>query len=461
MDSSNGPDSTLPEPQGERHVLEAETELRLEVSHGASAECKIRLVKGSCELWGAEMALNRDYLLLGGTKLALFTWHGCVVDVDCDSLEISYTSDETNANVAYVNTHAQLEALRDEALAASGDGPRVLIVGPPESGKSSLARVLTAYAVKLGRSPLWVDLDPADNALSVPGTLVATPMTAAGVSVESFGCSSIPAETAPLVLWYGSAALENLDLFKAQVSALGRKIDQRLSTDVDAKASGIIVNTNGWIQDDGYQLLLHTAQSLRISIVLIMGHDRLYSMFTNHFKKQSQADPAAVAPKIIKLPRSGGVVSRDSTFRRQSRSLAMKRYFYGETRIVNGNRIPQLTPFLLKVAFADIRLYRLSSVALSASLLPVAAKQSTDPVQLNEVKISEQLKHSLLAVCHPHAVQAYEESGRPSDLYESGIAGFVTVDNILMDSDMLHLLSPCAGSMPSHTLLVGDITWME
>lgn len=137
---------------GERHVLKAESELRLEIPHNKGSTtnqqklCTLVLRKGSCELWGLELALNHPYVLTAGAKLALFTWHGCVVDVlECDSLEISYVSEETNANVAYVNTHAQLEALRDEALANQGEGPRVLIVGPPESGKSSLAKLLVAY----------------------------------------------------------------------------------------------------------------------------------------------------------------------------------------------------------------------------------------------------------------------------------------------------------------------------
>ena len=85
------------------------------------------------------------------------------------SLDIVYTSDETAANVAYVNTHAQLEAMRDEVLSegiensagATGgklsdgkgkDGPRVLLVGPADCGKSSLCRVLTAYGTFWNRS---------------------------------------------------------------------------------------------------------------------------------------------------------------------------------------------------------------------------------------------------------------------------------------------------------------------
>jgi hypothetical protein len=160
METSESAADDLSPPEGDRHVLEAETELRLEVSHGSLA--LLILQKGSCELWGVELALNKTYTLTGGAKLALFTWHGCVIDVACENLEISYISDETNANVAYVNTHAQLETLRDEALSSQTEGPRVLIAGPAESGKSSLAHILIAYGTFL-YSYLFVSCIPYTN----------------------------------------------------------------------------------------------------------------------------------------------------------------------------------------------------------------------------------------------------------------------------------------------------------
>lgn len=459
--------SDLPEPKGERHILAAEEELRLEVGFQPKAICQIILLKGSCELQGVELALNKPYQFIdGGLKLALFTWHGCVLDIDCECMDISYTSDETNCNIAYVNTHAQLEALRDEAGA---EGPRVLIVGPTESGKSSLAKVLTAYATKLGRYPIWIDLDPADNALSVPGTLTACPMDRQAVQVECFATSGIPPATAaPLVLWHGSTELSP-DLFRAQVTALGKKVDMRLETDDWARSSGIIVNTNGWIQDEGYNLLLHTVSALRINIVLVMGHDRLYSMMKNNLKKTN------ATVRVIKVPRSGGVVSRGNEFLRQHRSRTMKRYFYGDTveaaapaasstTSAAPARVPQLTPFLAQIPFDQVKIYKFSAMSLSASLLPVAAAQATESVQVVPVSLKEvasSLQHKLLAVCHPQVVDAFESSQRAKDLYEAGVAGFCVVERVLEDTEMLHLLSPCAGSLPSHTFLMGDLTWME
>jgi polyribonucleotide 5'-hydroxyl-kinase len=474
--------SDLPEALGERHILQPQEELRVEVPFG-TAECKLTLQKGSCELWGCELALHKTYSIdKGGIKFALFTWHGCVVDVMGD-VEISYTSEETDANVAFVNTHAQLEALRDDALANATQGPRVMVVGPPESGKTSLCKTLVAYACKVGRTPLWVDLDPCDNALSVPGTLSVAPMTAAAVTVETYATCGVPPSTVrPLVQWHGATI--HPDLYKAQVDRLASNMNARLAEDENARSSGLIVNTNGWIQDDGYPLLLHAAQALEITVILIMGHDRLYSMMTNHYKKLQASDSSIAIPKVLKLPRSGGVVSRPPTFLRHAKSRAVKRYFYGDlvdppksassssdkesstttTMPTSSNKVPQLTPFLLQLPFADLQVFKLSSMALSSSLLPVAQQQRTDAVQLTQVDLeheAETLQHALLAVCHPTAVEAYQQSGRARDLVTAGVAGFCAVERVLTDTDMLHLLSPCAGSLPSKTLLLGDVTWME
>ena len=467
----------------ERHVLKAEEELRLEVSFSKSCQFQLTLLQGSAELWGVELASNTPYTLAadsGGLKIAIFTWHGCVIDVlsPDGSLEMAYTSDETSSNVATVNTHAQLEALRDEAAlgGGGGEGPRVLVVGPTESGKSSLAKTLVAYAVKLGRTPVWVDLDPNDNAISVPGTLAACVMggDATGEAVvETYATTGLPVtqqqqQAQPLVLWHGGTELSP-DLFQAQVAALGRKIDQRLQHDDWARASGLIVNTNGWILDEGFQLLLHAVTALRITVVLVIGHDRLYSMMKNALAtKPDGSNGHRSNIKIIKVPRSGGVVSRSANFMRSTRSRSIRRYFYGSmveapsnSASANARWMPQLTPMALSLPFSKLQLYKLSALSLSASLLPVAAAQTTEPVQLQAVSMHEQLQHCLLAVCHPDAVAAYEASGQAKDLYESGVAGFVMVERLAMDHDTIYLLSPCAGSLASHTLLTGNITWME
>ena len=432
-----------------------------------------------------------------------------------DKLDMLYVSEETDVNVAYVNTHAQLEVMRDEALsslqpgeegaadATTVEGPRVLLAGPPDCGKSSLARVLTAYATKLGRTPLLVDLDAAQSMLSVPGALAAAPASADGVSAAGYGASAVGA-AAPLVLWYGAPDLAaHPALYKAQLTRLGTAIDARLAGDVEARASGLLVDTAGEIEDAGYDGLLHAITALRINVVLVLGHDRLYSRLGTHFQREAAeaarqwqegssyagaitgkegttTREASRRPtvKLIKLPRSGGVVARDAAWRRAERARCVKRYFYGAgvppkpPAAADGGAPSasvaaprhRYSPSLLEVSFDDIHLHRCASVSLSASLLPISAKQSTDPIQLTDVtsaEITPKFQHALLAVCHPGAVERYEESGSARDLYLAGVAGFVAVEKVDAARGVLSLLSPCAGSLPSSHLLVGDIFWLE
>lgn len=459
-------DTDLPSPQGTRHTLSAEEELRLEVPFLKQSTCTVLLQKGSCEIWGLELVQGKPVVFTnGGLKLAFFTWHGCVVDIECESLDIAYTTDETNCNIAYVNTHAQLEAMRDQAAAAGGEGPRVLICGPKDTGKTSLFKILTAYACKLGRTPIAVDLDIADNCLSIPGTMAACPISYDALSTDTHATTGVPPGTASsLVLWHGSAAACTAELFKAQVTALAAKIQARLQTDALERASGILVNTGGTKQGD-LDLLLHSISALGITVVLVMGDDRLYSML----KSKVGGGSSDAATKVIKLPRSGGVVTRETSFLRQSRIRAVKRYFYGGLVEApnTAKRVPELTPFLLQLPTEQITIYKFTSISLSASLLPVAATQTTEAVQLEQVDLSSSdanqtasaLEQHLLAVCHPRAVAKYQQSGQASDLYLAGVAGFCSVERVV--DDRIHLLSPCAGSLPSNVLLIGDVTWME
>lgn len=64
----------------------------------------------------------------------------------------------------YLNTHAALEQLREHAESIvnqkeEAQGPVIMIVGPTDVGKSTLCRILCNYAVRQGRTPIFVDLD--------------------------------------------------------------------------------------------------------------------------------------------------------------------------------------------------------------------------------------------------------------------------------------------------------------
>ncbi|CAL9117849.1 unnamed protein product [Musa textilis] len=80
------------------------------------------------------------------SKIAVDTCNGASVELDGIS-EVEYVADET-PTVSYVNVHAILDARRACTMAPrssnvdSSQGPRVIVAGTTDSGKSSLCRML-------------------------------------------------------------------------------------------------------------------------------------------------------------------------------------------------------------------------------------------------------------------------------------------------------------------------------
>ena len=55
-------------------------------------------------------------------------------------------------------------------------GPRVLIMGPTNSGKATLAKILSNFSVRCGHNPILADLDTNLNMITVPGCVAAVGM---------------------------------------------------------------------------------------------------------------------------------------------------------------------------------------------------------------------------------------------------------------------------------------------
>lgn len=65
-----------------RFDLEKETELRFEVEAGEAAEhVELELLTGMAEVFGSELNRNKKYTFGPGSKIAVFTWHGCSVNL--------------------------------------------------------------------------------------------------------------------------------------------------------------------------------------------------------------------------------------------------------------------------------------------------------------------------------------------------------------------------------------------
>jgi polyribonucleotide 5'-hydroxyl-kinase len=152
-----------------RVVLQPNEEWRFEVDHGSQAV--ISLAEGRAELFGSELVPERRYAF-SGAKLAVFSWHGCTLEVE-GAVTHQYIARETPM-LEVLAIHEELESRRHAALGALGAGPRVMVVGPDDSGKTTMCRLLANYAAWRGHGVTYVDLDVSQPSALVPGAITAS-----------------------------------------------------------------------------------------------------------------------------------------------------------------------------------------------------------------------------------------------------------------------------------------------
>lgn len=150
---------------------------------------------GSAELFGTELVKGKGYEFHTGDKVAIFTYKGCTLEVRGET-DVIYISRETPM-IQYLNCHAALDQMRENAEEKNILGPIAMIVGPTDVGKSTLSRILLNYATRMNRRPLYCDIDLGQGAISVPGTIASILVERPASLTEGFS------QSAPLVYHHG------------------------------------------------------------------------------------------------------------------------------------------------------------------------------------------------------------------------------------------------------------------
>lgn len=97
-----------------------------------------------------------------------------------------------------------------------------MIVGPDDVGKSTLCKMLLNWAVRVGRSPIFVDLDVSQNSISLPGTISALVVERTAHVEEGYNLD------AQIAYHYGyKTPNENPALYKRLISVLTDTINLR------------------------------------------------------------------------------------------------------------------------------------------------------------------------------------------------------------------------------------------
>lgn len=416
--------------------------------------------------------------------------------------------------VEYANVHFALETMRQEASAAGKDGPRVLILGPEDAGKSSLAKILTAYATKVGRQPITVNLDPAEGVLSVPGTLSAAAFRTM-IDVEEgwgnspmSGPSPVPVKL-PLVYFY---PLQNpLDaegsIYRPIVSKLALSVSGRMAEDEDTRETGVIVDTPGILSQGkpgSEEMINHLVTEfssmvfllascvlrliLVVTTILVIGSERLYSsMMRNYDNKPSTSASAAASDErisVVKLSKSGGCVDRDEAFMKAIREAQFRSYFFGSpipstaasalllsasssTSITLSPHAQQLDFNALAVHYTsgstsdeDEDEYDPAQLSTGTSFLPGgttnANQDEPSAVPFNKVPspAPAAMANSLLAISHA------PPNARPAEIRDSSIMGFLYVADVDSEKGRVRVLSPVGGRVPQRAMVWGR-KWPE
>ena len=488
-----------------------------------------QLLTGTAELFGTELAPSQTYTF-SGTKGAIYTWHGCELEVSAGETgstmldgvtpaaghgaggcQSEYTAEETPM-VEYSNVHFALEAMREEAQASSKDGPRVLLLGPENAGKTSLAKILTAYSTKVGRQPLVVNLDPTEGMLSVPGTLTATAFRTMLDIEEGWGSSPMSGPSPvpvklPLVYSYPMANPLDAEgsVYRPVVSRLALSVTVRMAEDEDARETGIIVDTPGILSSGkpgSLELINHIVTEFAITTILVIGSERLYSAMAKQYDNKPSASPTAAVfderVSVVKLSKSGGCVDRDAAFLKATRESQIRSYFFGNpipstgtsALSLSSSSAVTLSPHAQQLDFAALSVYSYtvtstedededeydpSQLGTGESFLPgggsedYAPQESDHGTPLPGVGFSGDASNQtpptnvpLKKVLPPApstlantllAITHAPPTASPAEVRDASIMGFLYVADVDADKGKIRVLAPVGGRVPPRAII--------
>lgn len=447
----------------------------------------LKVVDGIGEIFGTELPSGVT-LKLSGVKYAVYApvSPGCTiqytVSINKNNVNLTSESGEINEYISeestmsqYANLHFALELLRLEAQAnVQKKGPRVLLIGNEASGKTSLAKVLVSYAVKMDRIPLLVNLNPNDGVFSVPGSLTATPISD-NLDLETvggWGGSTTTGATfhnpkQPLVKSFGFTDInQNLDLYKYQVSQLGVVALSRMANDARVRSSGMVIDTPALGFKD-VNVVENIISDFEVDIVVLMGNERLTVDLRRKFHHRINKG----ALNIIKVDKSGGLADVSDTFVRKVQEDTIREYF-------NGDYKTHLSPLKVDINPDDFTFFKVvKSLEFNSQLafLPSGDDYAVDEGEESNKKREEKaldmyytkldgpdssnMENSIVAITNVPA----PASGKiaPRDLLNATILGYAHVSRVDDTRKKISMLLPFPGQIPHNVLIVTDIGYTE
>eukprot|EP01033_Poteriospumella_lacustris_P013507 gene13507-9664_t len=193
-----------------------------------------------------------------------------------------------------------------------------------------------------------------------------------------------------------------------------------------------------------------------------MNQDKLYSNLVSTFEQPTWLSDG-FKRAVVKLPASGGVVTRDADVRKRYRRNKIKEYFYGRLQNFNPERRDAIN-------ISNYVLLRVGGARLTQGMQIVQHGDHTQDTSCTLIRIeaTADLAYCVAAVLHGGLFEA--NGGEVPDasfgevsqeLLKSNVAGYVTILDITPSENRMNILSPSPGALPSKYLLIGSVKWME
>lgn len=260
-----------------------------------------------------------------------------------------------------------------------GQGPRILLLGPEASGKSSLTKFLCNYALRspattstgqetteqqeikegqvqgseaTGWWPVLVNLDPAVGSPPLPCTISAHPLSPLPQSTLTSATPLLPygltspisgalpptaftaSSSSSIAMWLGRESYRENDAHaKAIIHSLAHQVEKRMCRDLQARMSGMVIDSWATSSADSktkYAMVKEVVKAFHIDTILVLGQEKVTIDLTRIFGASNAAKEfTPKPPQVLKLPKSGGVVEEDDAYKSRLRNAQVRTYFYG------------------------------------------------------------------------------------------------------------------------------------
>lgn len=358
------------------------SELRIKLKY--HEEVRVKLISGSALLLGMELTKLFYYKLPKTKSTYLYTLTGCVIEIvrpdSATDVEFYSYEDEDRKNLQLFNLHQVLESCRLRSLKQSNFGPRVLVLGSSNSGKSTVARTLCNLAVAQDWRPSLLDLDPVGAKQNFPGVLSCARLDQYTHQLRSncekiayyFGASELKnrhdlflALVESLIGVVDSALLQNLKRFKENLES-GKFLEELANR--ETFASGIIIDAPTAVESFSDSDLRLFFGLLSPDFVIVIQNEYLKNKLEQLFRQTHN---------IVSLVISGGISPVDQSEKSHQNTLQVQNFFYSDQMVFLRDSIP----------FAHLGLYKLDSIAS----LPLSYLAKKDDEKLKLTKLDPRI----------------------------------------------------------------------